>query len=241
MNASTNHRPLMTITANPAGSYDHVPIHVARRQASLERSSTRIVERARQAGVTISYLGEAPLFAQPQAYAGPNADWVVYPVTSLSEAVIPRQQQEALLRLDDAGIDFRLVYVAHEVRQGQLALPAENSESSQPAPVTIDKATAARAIGPVPLHPDTVAVAERLGRSSQRLIRVLSKALPVAGLIVATPFVLAGATIGALAAGLDPVVFGVIPAGPPVEGQPATWYALARWDWPALPRRAGGG
>jgi len=37
---------------------------------------------------------------------------------------------------------------------------------------------------------------------------------------------------------LDPVVFGVIPAGPPVTGQPAAWYTLARWEWQPAPQLA---
>jgi hypothetical protein len=89
----------------------------------------------------------------------------------------------------------------------------------------------------VPLHPDTVAAAEQAGRGAQLLIRVLAKALPVAGFMVAAPFVLAGAAVGALVAGLDPVVFGVVPAGSSrarqwTAGQDAAWYVLAQWDWP---------
>ena len=41
------------------------------------------------------------------------------------------------------------------------------------------------------------------------------------------------AAVGALV--LDPIVFGVIPAGPPVPGQLGAWFALAQWDWPAVP------
>jgi len=71
---------------------------------------------------------------------------------------------------------------------------------------------------------------------------MLRTAAPIAAGIIATPvliasapFVLAGAAVVALVAGLDPIVFGVIPAGPATAGQPAAWYILARWEWPDAP------
>jgi hypothetical protein len=217
-----------------------VPVRLARRLALLERSSDRVVRRAEQVGVGIRYLGQAPLFAEPRAYAGVATDWVVYPVADHSDAVLPHQQREALLRLDDAGIDFGLVYIAHEIPK-QLMLPTANPQGSTAQPVTIDRERAARAVGAVPLHPDTVVVADQLGRSAERLVRILSKALPVLGLVVAAPFIVAGAAVAALTAGLDPIIFGVIPAGVPVEGQPAAWYVLASWDWPSFPLEPEGG
>jgi len=224
------------------GTHEVVPAHATRREAALERGATRIVSRAGQAGVTVSYLGMAPLPAEPRAYSGPRTDWVLSPARRLSDAIIPQHQRQALrLLLDRAGIDFPLVYVAHEIPKGRLVFPASSGEARGYQPVVIDDATVARVVGSVPLHPETVAVAERLGRRSQLLIGVLSKALPVAGVVVAAPFVLAGAALGALAAGLDPIVFGVIPAGRPVDGQPAAWYALASWDWPYLPQGTEGG
>jgi hypothetical protein len=42
--------------------------------------------------------------------------------------------------------------------------------------------------------------------------------------------VITGAALASLAT-VDPIVFGVIPAGRAIDGQPAAWYVLARWDW----------
>jgi hypothetical protein len=52
--------------------------------------------------------------------------------------------------------------------------------------------------------------------------------------IAAAPVLLAGATLAAV---LDPILFGVIPASPgqPHSGDPAAWYIIAQWDWPAAP------
>lgn len=104
-----------------------------------------------------------------------------------------------------------------------------------PKPIALDQATAAEAVGPVPMPAANIALAERLGHRSQHLLGVLRTALPIAGAIVAAPFRLAGAAVVALADGLDPIVFGVIPVGPLSPGQPAAWYILARWEWQGIP------
>jgi hypothetical protein len=87
--------------------------------------------------------------------------------------------------------------------------------------------------------PETSALAARLGRSSRQLLTVLRTALPIAGAIAAAPILAAGAVVTGLAAGLDPIVFGVIPAGDPVAREPAAWYMLAQWTWPDVPGQSG--
>lgn len=198
------------------------------RVATLERRSPVLVRRAAEAGVPISYLGIAPLFRGPRAYAGPHSDWVLDVATDARDAVAPRDNQRALATLNDLGISFPLIYVAHEVPKGQL----EAVRGQGTGPVSLDRATAAQAVGPVPPPAAATMLADRLGRSSQAVLNALRKAAPIAGAIVASPFLLAGAAAATLAAGLDPVVFGVIPAGPPAPGQPAAWYVLASWQWP---------
>jgi hypothetical protein len=110
-------------------------------------------------------------------------------------------------------------------------MPDRTTRFMKPQPVTVDHTTAAEAVGPVPVPAATSALAEQLGHKSQHLLAVLRTALPIVGGIAAAPLILAGAAIAALANGLDPIVFGVVPAGPLVSGQPAAWYVLARWEW----------
>jgi hypothetical protein len=153
------------------------------------------------------------------------------PVTS--DAVVPRAERVALQRLVDAGIDFPMTYIAHEVPKGRLAIP--NNREPGAAPATVDQATADAAVGPVPPPATTTALAGRLGHSAQHLLRAMGIGLAVAGAVVAAPFVLAGAAAAAVGAvgvlALDPIIFGVIPAGQPVPGELGAWYVLAQWDW----------
>jgi hypothetical protein len=213
------------------------PATYSRRATVLDRRSTKVVGRAREAGVPINYLGMAPLFAETRAYAGPQTDWVISPVTGRSDAVVPRAERAALLRLVDAGIEFPMIYIAHEVPKGRLAIPSGGSEPV-PQVVTVDHADADAAVGPVPPPAAASALADRLGHSAQHLLRAMGMAIVGAGAIVAVPFALAGAAVAAVGAlALDPVVFGVIPAGQPVPGELGAWYVLARWDWPSAPQQ----
>jgi hypothetical protein len=139
--------------------------------------------------------------------------------------------------LGSSGLDFPRVYVAHEIPKDRLALPAGTNFPR----VTLDQA-AADAIGPVPPPAEASALAARLGHSPQQLLTVLRAARPIVGAIAAAPFVIAaapflaaGAVVAGFVAGLDPIVFGVIPAGDPAPGNPAAWYILAQWTWPDAP------
>ena len=107
--------------------------------------------------------------------------------------MIPMVQKERLQKLVHAGIDFPMVYVAHEIPKGQVAMPGEMTNTGNPRPVTLDQTTAAQAIGPVPPPAGTSALAERLADSSQRLLDVLRAAAPIAGAIAAAPLVIAAA------------------------------------------------
>jgi hypothetical protein len=199
------------------------------RIAALERQSIQVTRRAAAARVPIKYLGIAQLFSEPTAYTGPQTDWLIAPAGGAVDSVVPRAVRHQLLALDAAGLRFPLVYIAHEVPKGQVPVPAAAAEG-RTAPVTLDRKTADAAVGPVPPAAASVAVADRLGRSSQTLLSLLGKVVPIAAAALAAPFVVTGVALSALA-GLDPIVFGVIPAASPVAGRPAAWYLLAQWDW----------
>jgi hypothetical protein len=233
--STAERQPQRTAQRHPAEPTSSITARTARCTATLERNSPRLVESASRAGVDITYLGIAPLFEEPRAYAGPETDWIIRPAADDNDSIVPVSERDRLQRLVHAGIDFPLVYVAHEIPKGRLVIADGATDAIKPQPVALDHATAAEAVGPVPVPAATSALAERLAHRSQHLLTVLRTALPIAGAIAAVPFILAGAAVGALANGLDPIVFGVIPAGPPSSGQPAAWYILARWEWQGTP------
>jgi hypothetical protein len=207
----------------------HEPMRpaTAARVATLERRAPRIVDRAREAGVEIQYLGSSPLFAEHRLYRGPESDWVFGPADEHEPIVIPRPQRQVLTRLSDAGIDFPLTYYAHEIQKQVSDAPAGTATA-------LVRQDASALVGPVPPPAQAIELSDRLGQRSAQLLRAVGRAAPVVGEILlgvaAAPFVLAAGAIAGLAT-LDPIVFGAIPAGAAEPGQPALWYLLVRWDW----------
>jgi hypothetical protein len=194
----------------------------AARVATLERNAPRLVGRAQNAGVDISF------FARTHGYAGPLTDWVIAPATE-RDTIVPKAQRRDLQALTDAGLDFPLIYVAHEVQKGQLGL-SSSSEGGAEFPAIIDKSAAQRAVGLVPPPFRAAATSQQLGTSAAQVLSALRASLPVLGAIAMAPLVVPALALGALAK-LDPIIFGVIPAGHPSTGASAAWYVLAQWEW----------
>jgi hypothetical protein len=194
------------------------------RTATLERQAPALVEKAREAGAAIEYLGIGPLFAEPRLYRGDTTDWILAPANDESP-VVPRSERKALTCLRDAGVEFPLIYVAHEIPSDP---NYRRSVSATGLPVSINDVQAAALIGPVPPPRDAVELSERLARRSSQVLAAARRGVATAGAIAVSPLALMGSIV---AAGLDPIVLGAIPATSKVQGQPAAWYVLAKWTW----------
>jgi len=106
MAATSQYRPVWT----PAREYPAEPASSAltrtvRRIATLERNSLRLVNFAARAGVDITYIGIADVFAEPRAIPGSTRTGIIGPAGG-SDTVIPMVQKERLQKLVHAGIDF---------------------------------------------------------------------------------------------------------------------------------------
>jgi hypothetical protein len=215
----------------PALAKEYSSPMVARRVAVLEREAPAMVNLGRSAGVDITYEGIAPMFNQAMVYVGTDTDWVIGPMGTDEAPVVPREQQRVLARLEEAGAHFPAIYVAHEVEKGQLP-DSPYAPTGSMALVSTEEAR--DLVGPPPLPVQSVELAERLNVRATQVFRAMRTAAVVTGTAaaaaVAVPFALVGAAVGSLAT-LDPIVFGVVPAVSPREGEPAAWYVLARWDW----------
>jgi hypothetical protein len=239
------------------------PTFSDRQVAVLEREADRILSRAEAAGVVIDYLGIQPLFEETRGYAGPDSDWVLAPARNdpmprvEGTMLVPKAEADRLRQLADVGIDFREIYIAHEIEKGRLQLDAPASPSGLAAPGnallptsgarTIDTDLAQRVVGEVPIPAATVELSRRLGTTSGTLLTVVRGALPVAATIAAAPLLAAGAVIaaagtavvaagtvavGAAGALLDPIVLGAWTIDREARpGMPAAWFVLARWRW----------
>lgn len=202
-----------------------------RRCELLDRKAPRTVKRAHAVGAQLTYCGIAPLFTRPRAYAGHGTDWTISPITSTGgAAVMPAEARRNLELLRAAGIVFPLAYIAHEISKEHLNLPAPTAVgTSEPVLLTNEQNT--KIVGPVPLPVRELDRSESLGQTAGRVLHGLGKLGSFLGAVASAPVTIAGAALSAATQTLDPVIFGVQPAGPSVDGAPAGWFVLAAWNW----------
>ena len=195
------------------------------RIATLEREAPFNVGLAKDANVEIQYLGIAPLPEGIRVLSGATTDWVLGPATLKDADHIPQQQRRILERLENSGLHMPTLFIAHEIPKGHLPSVLDAPVGSMTA---VSKVDADKAIGQIPPPASTIEMGEKLGERSRQVFSAFAKTIPVIGAVVSAPFLIAGAGIAAI---LDPIIFGVIPAVSATPGQPAAWYVLARWDW----------
>lgn len=195
------------------------------RIATLEREAPLNVGLAKAANVEIQYLGIAPLPEGIRVLSGATTDWIIGPVVLKDSDHIPLQQRRTLERLESSGLHMPTLFIAHEIPKGHLPSVFDAPMGSMTA---ISKVDAEKAIGPIPPPASTIEMGEKLGERSRQVFSALAKTIPVIGAVVSAPFLIVGAGMAAV---LDPIIFGVIPAVSASPGQPAAWYVLARWDW----------
>jgi len=197
------------------------------RLATIEGRVPRTLERARKAGVEIGYVGVSGMFHEHRVYAGDKTDWVFGPADDL-EALVPRAQYEALERLNEAGLRFPAIFIAHEIRKDLVPVPPARADG----PIaTVGWAEAATLVGPTPPPAESVELGHRLNESARLVLGGAVKAIKLGAVVAAAPLMLVGAAAGALASGLDPIVIGAIPAVGSRDGDPAAWFVLVRWEW----------
>jgi hypothetical protein len=180
-------------------------------------------------------LGATLTFEEPRIYQGTGSDWALMPLEQDSfyrenqeRMVLPKEVYTNLQGMNNEGIDFDALYVAHE-------LPSGLVRSGQPIPSTY--------LAPPP-PPQKAARLKMLSQASTLYQRALRTAVLTAGIgtalvatmAIALPILVVGAalTLPAAAVGLDPVLFGVnIDYSRTIGGQhPCLIYVLAQWSWP---------
>lgn len=207
----------------------------ASEQNRVERTHNRvpvIVDRARNAGVDITYLGIANLFNESRLYRGADNDWTLAPLDEDHPPILPSEQQQLLRRLTEARVAPFLTYVAHEVDRTKTAelLPALPDVGR----TILSKETAAELVGPVPEHGGTVELANRLEQNSTTVLSAIRKGGVAAGKVAVSVMAAPFLAVGALASGvatLDPILIGAVPILRTEDGQPALFFELCRWDW----------
>ncbi len=215
------HPPIQAPSANSEA--------LARRVAILERQGPELVHAAEEAKVGIEVLGIAPLPPGPMYYEGSDGTgWVMGPATKPEDAVVPRSEGEQLHAIQDAGIYFPRIYVAHEVQEHH----AERLRGQVPAGgLEVEPAHAVELAGPIPDPAVAVERGERMAEYSDQVVAAMRRTGKLIVGAVTVPVQAAATVLAETAATVDPVVLAVIPAASEHPGQPAMWLRLVAWEW----------
>lgn len=215
------HPPIQSPTTNSAA--------LARRVAVLERQGPELVHAAKEAKVGIEALGIAPLPPGPMYYEGSDGSgWVMGPATKPEDAVVPKREGQQLHAIQDAGIYFPRIYVAHEVQQHH----AEQLRGQAPASgLEIQAVKAAELAGPIPDPAVAVERGERMAEYSEQVVAALRRTGKLIVGAITVPVEAAVTVLAETAATVDPIVLAVIPAASEQPGAPAMWIRLVAWEW----------
>lgn len=192
----------------------------------LTHTASQTTAMAEREGLAIRQMGYAPTFSGTRVYHGASTDWVTLnieedPLYYLNQRrlIVPRTVAHSLRRMDQAGIVFDAIFIAHEVPQGHLrtgqAIPLEYIMPPSPAAQTARLQTLGK-------------LTTGFWKSIGQLIQGIGvTALASSAAIVAAPIALAAAS------GMDPILFGlhIDPQIRVNHGHLASWHYITHWYW----------
>ena len=210
-------------TTNPVNPYT---------PSALVQQHTKTQLASQNNQLQVEFLGYAPVFTGTHLFPAEKTDWVMMNLvndplyyTNGNRLIVPTVVKEKLDRILATGINFDAIYIAHEIPGGQV-MPGEDVPLELIAP---------------PPPPAVVKRSRELGRSSQSLWSFVQESLSklaVVGKYATTTLALAPIAVAsvpiALAATLDPILFGVnFEKTWRVDNQMVgMWYYLTHWYWP---------
>ncbi len=217
--------------------------HALRSHRELHDHARQLTAYCRNNGALVEVIGAAPLDTTPRVY-NPGRGQNVWTVTRLEddplihkgEMAIPADQLNNLKKIDDAGVEFTALLIAHELPP--TAIPTSRMGRGWHELDRYDLAVLehnARVPAPLPTVRETQRVGDRIEHLTRRTIDGVSqlaktsKTTSRAGWKVGLG---AAAGVAAALVALDPIIIGTTTiSGQPNEGELAAYFMLARWDW----------
>ena len=185
-------------------------------QQPLINRAKRVKSISIEKGIPLPILGTNPLFDGVKLVTNTTPNWALYnlshdPLWQTGKFPIPRQHLRRLNRLYRGGVEFDVLYIAHE-------LPADFNYKNDYLELKWIK----------PPPPKTaLQLAQKFGVTADVMVSIYAAAIrkPIQALTVAV-----NNTSVTLR---DPILMGtIIPPGVnPDEGVPAVWFLLAAWRW----------
>ena len=208
----------------------------------LHDHAHQLTAYCRRSNAHVEVIGAAPLNTRPRTYnPGPGQNiWTVTkleddPLVRRGEMAIPKNQLENLERINDAGVEFTELLIAHELPPGAITSSRNAGWRDLGSYDLSVLEHNARVPAPLPTVRETHRVGDQIEHLTRRTIDGVSQLAKTsdtagrAGLKVGL-----GTATGLAAAlvALDPIIIGTTTiSGYPNEGELAAHYVLARWDW----------
>ena len=186
----------------------------------LRQARDTLLAHCREESLPVTYLGTSPLFSGHRVYCGHDSDWALFnlcddPLFHDRDGFpVPSSVLQTLRRIENAGVDFDALFVAHEVKSG-----------------AIREGEAPRLESLLPPPPGSMTrLSDQLGKVSDALWAVATAPLALGATLGAASAI---AVAGAGLMTLDPILFGaVVATGRSVApGEMAGWFYLARWTY----------
>jgi hypothetical protein len=211
-------------TAAPAGAAEEIgatlqtaaaPAHTPAAPSTADRARVRqTLSRAGDVGVPLKVAGWQAVPDAPQLVRTPTRDWLVLAphhdrlVAGRGGLAVPESARRRLRQLDRADLDLDGLRLAHE-----LAYRAPDPLPT-PAVAPLRAGEADALLPPAPPAPQTVRLADRLERLARSAVGGMRRSRQV---------------LSRPAAGVDPVVFGIVRSQHIPDW--GAWIPLAWWAW----------
>lgn len=217
--------------------------HVLRSHRELHDHARQLTAYCRNNDALVEVVGAAPLNTTPRVY-DPGRGQNIWTVTRLEddplirkgEMAIPTGQLNNLKKIDDAGVEFTELLIAHELPAE--AIPTSRTGGDWRELDRHDLAVLehnARVPAPLPTVRETRRVGDRIEHLTRRTIDGVSRLAKTGDAVGRFSWKVGlGAATGVVAAlvALDPIIIGTTTiSGQPNEGELAAYFMLARWDW----------
>ncbi len=208
----------------------------------LHEHAHQLTRYCRRHGGEVEVIGAAPLNTKPRTYnPGPGQNiWTVTrleddPLVRRGEMAIPKNQYENLERINDSGVEFTELLIAHELPPNAIATSRNGGWRDLNSYDLSALEHNARVPAPLPAVRETRRVGDQIEHLTRRTIDGVSQLARTGDTIGRSTWKIGlGAATGVAAAlvALDPIIIGnTTLSGDPNEGEPAAHYVLARWDW----------
>lgn len=215
----SSHTQVLPLLEAMGGERWQLPYKMYPADPVLQRRCTQIEVQSQRSNLPVQYAFSMPYLSQPQRYPGDQYDWWLMDIQcdpiyrwDADGFPMPKDVLERLYQIQQAGLEFDTLCIAHEVEKGRFA-PEQPPSLQELLP---------------PPSQEGLQASATMGTVAQALWTVATLPLLAVGGLATM-----GAGAATALASLDPILFGVLGGGrrPLRESETAAFFYLAHWRY----------